>query len=103
MESVTSRQTWEEWMAESIRKALEMQFEKEVGGRLEKAIREKMEKYMVKALASWREVLLGILSDRFGRLPGYLTDYVESCADMDRLHRAIRKACAIASLDDFRL
>ena len=103
MENATRIQTWDERMKVSIRKDLERQFEKEVGDKLEKAIWERLENHRVKALASWREVLLGILSDRFGRLPAYLADYVETCASMSRLHKAIRKSCTIASLDDFQL
>ena len=88
MERATMEKTWIEVMREKL--------EKEIG--------EKLEKQMTnRELASSREMLLGILSDRFVTLPASLTASIEACANLDRLRAATRKAGTVASLDDFQL
>ena len=89
------RRTISEIWNEERQKWIEL-IEKDVGGKLEK-------EWLDRNLAMGRELLLGILGDRFGRLPAYLLDYVGTCADPVRLRAATRKACVIASLDDFQL
>ena len=95
MERATTKQTWVERMGENVQKEFTEKKEKEIG--------EKLELSMNRERAESCELLRGILTDRLGPPPVSVVSSIEVCADPDRLRAATRKACVMASLDDFQL
>ena len=94
MERATLKRTGAEKMYQEI--------EKEYMAKKEKELAERLEKETTRKLVESRELLLGILTDRFPPIPASLVSSIETCEDRTRLNTAIRKAGTVASLDDFQ-
>ena len=70
---------------------------------MEIKVRERLTKEMnIQHLTKSRDLLLGLLTDRFGLLPASLVNSIEICDDLDRLHTVTRKAGTVDSLDQIQ-
>ena len=88
----TPKQTWVEWMWIQTWTRMEKELEDLAGKELPN-----------RNLVELREILLGILTDRFGSLPASLVVSVESCKNLASLQVAIRKSATAASLEEYQL
>jgi hypothetical protein len=55
------------------------------------------------ALRASRDILRGVLEERFGPLPAPVVERIENCADLDRLKAEVRRAVRLKSPDEFSL